>query len=359
MHASDLPVSVPWVLPWRGISTRRGCSRPCGIAAPTRPGRWPANSASPRPTRSKNSRVSCDVAVICVSADADVRSVVERMAPGLARDALVIDCSTVSADTARWAAKLLAGRGVAFLDAPVSGGVEGAANGTLAIMVRRRTRGVRCARDRCSRRWARPSSISGRAARARPPRPPTRSCAPASSAPAPRPWPSPARTSLPLDRVVVDAGRRRRLELVLRAPRAEHGAREPIRPDSACKLHAKDLAICHDMAARFGVELPVVESMLAEYAQLIEQGYGDEDISATHRLKQALFKTPPVHERARARRTQRSSRTRQLYLPDFCRRARGARRRDHLRAHRAGAGAGAQRGGAWVSGPTWRAPRCS
>jgi hypothetical protein len=30
--------------------------------------------------------------------------------------------------------------------------------------------------------------------------------------------------------------------------------------------------------------------MLAEYAQLIEQGFGDEDISATHRLKQALFK---------------------------------------------------------------------
>ena len=55
------------------------------------------------------------------------------------------------------------------------------------------------------------------------------------------------------------------------------------------RLHAKDLRICHDMAARFGVQLPVVESMLAEYAQLIEQGYGDEDISATHRLKQALF----------------------------------------------------------------------
>src|SRR4051812_10009504 len=40
-----------------------------------------------------------DVVVICVSADADVRSVLEAMAPGLARGALVIDCSTVSADT--------------------------------------------------------------------------------------------------------------------------------------------------------------------------------------------------------------------------------------------------------------------
>src|SRR5213075_1427032 len=55
------------------------------------------------------------------------------------------------------------------------------------------------------------------------------------------------------------------------------------------RLHAKDLGICRDMAARFGVSLPVVDSMLAEYAMLMEQGYGDEDISATHRLKQALF----------------------------------------------------------------------
>jgi 3-hydroxyisobutyrate dehydrogenase len=43
------------------------------------------------------------------------------------------------------------------------------------------------------------------------------------------------------------------------------------------------------MAARLGVHLPVVDAMLAEYAELIAQGYGDEDISATHRLKQALF----------------------------------------------------------------------
>src|SRR6185369_2912588 len=52
-----------------------------------------------------------DVAVLCVSADADVRSVIERMAPGLRRGTTVIDCSTVSADTARWAADFLAERG--------------------------------------------------------------------------------------------------------------------------------------------------------------------------------------------------------------------------------------------------------
>jgi 3-hydroxyisobutyrate dehydrogenase len=43
------------------------------------------------------------------------------------------------------------------------------------------------------------------------------------------------------------------------------------------------------MAARFGVALPVVERMLGEYAELVARGYGDEDISATFRLKEDLF----------------------------------------------------------------------
>jgi 3-hydroxyisobutyrate dehydrogenase len=55
------------------------------------------------------------------------------------------------------------------------------------------------------------------------------------------------------------------------------------------RLHEKDLGICHDMVARFGVALPVVERMRAEYAELIARGYGDEDISATFRLKEELF----------------------------------------------------------------------
>ena len=55
--------------------------------------------------------------------------------PTLRRGALVIDCSTVGSETARKAAELLAPGGVEFLDCPVSGGVEGARDGTLAIMV--------------------------------------------------------------------------------------------------------------------------------------------------------------------------------------------------------------------------------
>ena len=58
------------------------------------------------------------------------------------------------------------------------------------------------------------------------------------------------------------------------------------------RLHEKDLKICRDMAAHFGVALPVVERMLGEYADLVARGYGDEDISATFRLKTELFDIP-------------------------------------------------------------------
>ncbi|MBV8496490.1 MAG: NAD(P)-dependent oxidoreductase, partial [Gammaproteobacteria bacterium] len=77
---------------------------------------------------------ACEGIVLCVSADADVREVVAVLAPALSAGALVIDCSTVGAETARQAAALLEPRGADFLDCPVSGGVEGAREGTLAIM---------------------------------------------------------------------------------------------------------------------------------------------------------------------------------------------------------------------------------
>ena len=53
------------------------------------------------------------------------------MKPG----SIVVDLSTVSSETAKNAAAMLLNKEVDFLDAPVSGGVEGAKNGTLAMMV--------------------------------------------------------------------------------------------------------------------------------------------------------------------------------------------------------------------------------
>ena len=71
----------------------------------------------------------------CVSADADLLDVVERLLPGLQGGAVLIDCSTVSRAAAVAAADKVAAHGAGFLDAPVSGGVEGARQGRLAMMV--------------------------------------------------------------------------------------------------------------------------------------------------------------------------------------------------------------------------------
>ncbi len=75
-----------------------------------------------------------DVIAVCVSADDDLISVVDALQGSLRRGQIVVDHSSVSPATARKMAERLAEIGVGFVDAPVTGGVEGAIKGTLAIM---------------------------------------------------------------------------------------------------------------------------------------------------------------------------------------------------------------------------------
>lgn len=75
-----------------------------------------------------------EVICLCVSADDDLREVVFAMRDSLRIGQVVIDHSTVAPITARELACELAKLGVTFIDAPVTGGVEGARNRQLAIM---------------------------------------------------------------------------------------------------------------------------------------------------------------------------------------------------------------------------------
>lgn len=80
----------------------------------------------------------CDVIFSCVSDTPDVLEVTlgeQGVIQGAQAGALVVDMSTISPAAAREMAERLGERGVASLDAPVSGGSEGAAKGTLSIMV--------------------------------------------------------------------------------------------------------------------------------------------------------------------------------------------------------------------------------
>jgi len=229
-----------------------------------------------------------DVMVLCVSADQDVRAVIEALSADLRDGQLIIDCSTVSADTARTVAKRLEGAGVEFMDCPVSGGIEGARDGTLAIMCGgsdasfSRAQPVLSAMGRTVAHFG--PVGAGQAAKA------TNQIMCAGIIEAVSEAMAFAKANgLPLDKLVETLGKGAGSSWYF-IHRAPNMIREAYPPGFRVRLHAKDLGICHDMAAAFGVELPLVERMLAEYAQLIAAGHGDEDISTCFRLKDELFK---------------------------------------------------------------------
>lgn len=75
-----------------------------------------------------------DAVLICVAETSAVRDVVQGLSPGLRSGQLVVDFSSIEPSATRELHRELAGRGVAWVDAPVSGGRRGAEAGTLAIM---------------------------------------------------------------------------------------------------------------------------------------------------------------------------------------------------------------------------------
>jgi 2-hydroxy-3-oxopropionate reductase len=80
----------------------------------------------------------CDVVFTVITSSADVEAVAlgkEGLIEGMAAGSVLVDCSTIAPDVARLVAARLAEKGIHLLDAPVSGGAQGAIDATLAIMV--------------------------------------------------------------------------------------------------------------------------------------------------------------------------------------------------------------------------------
>jgi 2-hydroxy-3-oxopropionate reductase len=73
-----------------------------------------------------------------ITSSADVEGVAlgkDGLSEGMAPGSVLIDCSTIAPESARHIAACLAEKGIDMLDAPVSGGVQGAIDATLAIMI--------------------------------------------------------------------------------------------------------------------------------------------------------------------------------------------------------------------------------
>jgi len=221
---------------------------------------------------------ACDLVVLCVSADADVLENVTVLAPVLRTGAVVIDHSTVSVDTARAAAEQLAAHGIGFLDAPVSGGVEGARNGKLSVMVGGRQTDLDQA-DTALQSYAARITLMGDSGA--------------------------GQATKAVNQVLVAGineavceglalGERLGLDPVRLLPTLAAGAagnwfldkrgatmlRDEFVPGFKCAHLLKDLRIVQGMARAAGTSTAVIDQALADYAALTQAGHGDADTSA-------------------------------------------------------------------------------
>ncbi len=228
----------------------------------------------------------CAVVVLCVSADADVMQNVLALADVLPRGSVVVDHSTVAAGTAREAHAALARQGIGFLDAPVSGGVEGARNGKLSIMVGGDAADLEAARPVLESYALRITHMGG---------------------------PGAGQSTKAVNQVLVAGiaqavceglalGEKLGLAPELLVPTLAAGAAgnwfldkrgatmlaDNFTPGFKCALLHKDLRIVREMAREAGIRADVIEQSLNDYGELIALGYGDEDTSALIRLKRKM-----------------------------------------------------------------------
>jgi 3-hydroxyisobutyrate dehydrogenase len=229
----------------------------------------------------------CDVVVLCVSADTDLLQCVDVLSENCAAGALVLDCSTVAAATAREAAARLATATIGFCDCPVSGGTEGARAGSLSIMVGGSEADFARARPILDVMGAHVSHIgtvgSGQATKA------TNQIMVAGVNQAVSEAMAFARAEgLPLDKVAeaLSHGAAASWFLKFRAPNMIRGE-YPLGFKVA--LHEKDLEICRVMAEAHGVKLPLVEMTLVHYSRLPRNDREEQDISSLFRIKDAMF----------------------------------------------------------------------
>jgi len=223
-----------------------------------------------------------DIILLCISADKDVLEITNLIAETIKQNSIVVDLSTVSNETAVKAATILAEKQVAFLDAPVSGGVEGAKNGTLAMMVggkKETLDRVRIVLEAMSSRIV----YMGKTGAGQSTKAVNQIMAAGINQAVAEALAFAQKQGLEMEKVVdvISGGAAGNWFLQNRGVSMTNGRFEP---GFKLALHHKDLKICQEMAKQSGAELSLVDKTVVDYEALMEAGFGDEDISALYRL---------------------------------------------------------------------------
>jgi 3-hydroxyisobutyrate dehydrogenase-like beta-hydroxyacid dehydrogenase len=229
------------------------------------------------------------VLALCLSDDAAVAAVLlgeggdsaVAAVAGLAPGALVLDFSTIAPASSRAMAAALAERGVAYLDAPVTGGTEGARAGTLSVLVGGGADDLARARpvlEAVGRTVTHLGPVgAGQEAKAV-----NQVLVAGCYAAVAEALALGQRLGLPMEEV-----RQALLGGAAGSWALEHRGGSMLRGEFPLgfrvRLHRKDLAIALEAAAAGGLELPVARQVAAMEDDLIAAGHGDEDVSALAR----------------------------------------------------------------------------
>jgi len=229
---------------------------------------------------------NCNVILTCISADQDLLDVVEQLLPGVKVGAVLVDTSTVSPVTASRVAESLKKAGAGFVDAPVSGGVEGAKKGTLSVMAGGDSANISRIMPVLEAISATVTHMgpvgSGQATKA------VNQVMIAGIAEAVCEALALAeKLNLPSERLlsVVSAGAARSWFLERRGQTMLDSSFDV---GFKLSLLLKDLLICRALAQDLNISLPTVEAAIRDYRELVELGDGDHDISGLIRLKRGL-----------------------------------------------------------------------
>ena len=226
-----------------------------------------------------------DLVLTCVSDGPDLEAVVlgpggiaETLMPG----AVLVDCSTVSPAVSRRLAAALAPRSAGAVDAPVSGGSEGAERGTLTAFVGGRDDDVARARPLLDAFCGTVTHLgppgSGQSAKAV-----NQVLLAGAYASLGEALVLAEREGLPLDRLVEALGGGAARSWVLEN-RAANVIDDRYPLGFRVSLHLKDLRIALAQAEAAGLRLEVAELVARLEERLVERGYGGEDVSAVARV---------------------------------------------------------------------------
>lgn len=230
-----------------------------------------------------------DLVFTCVSDSADVEQVVlgrdgaaERMRPG----SVWVDCSTIAPAVTRRVAAELADRGIGAVDAPVSGGSEGARNGTLTAFVGGEVTHVATAGPAleafCGSITHLGGSGAGQAAKAV-----NQVLVAGTYAALAEALVLGEREGLPMDDLVsaLSGGAAQSWVLTNRHRNMIDGD-YPL--GFRVALHLKDLRIALAEARELGLDLPMTELIAEHERRLVDAGFGDEDLSNLARVTRGL-----------------------------------------------------------------------